>query len=259
MNLHRHPETVDMLAAEYVVGTLRGGARRRLQRYAERDPVIRRAMNDWENRLAPMAELASARMPPVRVWQAIEEQLGFAARRQLEARANEAARPAPRSWFENLAFWRGWAIGITALAAIALVLAVRGLLPPGTTQPVEPPQVAGQPALAITHVAVLSDKKSDAVILISWDSTHSAVKLHRLTDAAPPAGKTMQLWGLPASGHPVSLGVIPDHGDVTLPTGQQEPQQFPALAVSIEPPGGSPNPNGPTGPVVFSGKLLPVS
>ncbi|CAG4888133.1 anti-sigma factor [Paraburkholderia saeva] len=259
MDLHRHPETVDMLAAEYVVGTLRGGARRRLQRYAEHDPVIRRAVNDWESRLAPMTELAPARMPPARVWQAIEEQLGFAARRQLEARTTQAARPEPRTWFENLAFWRGWAIGITALAAVALVLAVRGLLPHGPTQPVEAPQVAGQPALAITHVAVLSDKKSDAVILISWDSAHAAVRLHRLTDAAPPAGKTLQLWGLPASGHPVSLGVMPDHGDATLPTGQQKPQHYPALAVSIEPVGGSPNPNGPTGPVVFSGKLLPVS
>ncbi|MGF6776957.1 anti-sigma factor [Paraburkholderia sp. GAS334] len=259
MDLHRYPETVDMLAAEYVVGTLRGGARRRLQRYAEHDSAIRRAVSDWENRLAPIAGLAPARMPPARVWQAIEEQLGFAARRQLEARAAEAARPEPRSWFDNLAFWRGWAIGITALAAIALVLAVRGLLPPGPTQPAQPPTVAQQPVPAISHVAVLSNKDAQAVMLISWDSAHSSVKLHRLSDAAPPSGKTMQLWGLPANGHPVSLGVMPDHGDATMPAGQQQPQQYPALAVSIEPSGGSPDPDGPTGPVVFSGKLLPVS
>jgi anti-sigma-K factor RskA len=44
-----------------------------------------------------------------------------------------------------------------------------------------------------------------------------------------------------------------------MPAGQQQPQQYTALAVSIEPSGGSPNPDGPTGPVVFSGKLLPVS
>jgi anti-sigma-K factor RskA len=259
MNLHRYPELVDRLAAEFVIGTLRGGARRRLQRYADHDPVIQRAVLDWERRLAPMAELVPSHLPPARVWQAIEEQLGFAARRQLESRAADAARPAQperRLWFESLAFWRGWAIGVTALAAIALVLAVRGLLP---VSPTQAPTVAQQPEAAITHVAVLNNKESQAVMLISWDSAHSTVKLHRLSDAAPPAGRSMQLWGVPASGHPVSLGVMPDHGDGTMPAGQQQPQQYTALAVSIEPSGGSPNPNGPTGPVVFSGKLLPVS
>jgi anti-sigma-K factor RskA len=264
MNLHRYPELLDRLAAEFVIGTLRGGARRRLQRYAEHDPVIRRALQDWERRLAPMAELGPAAMPPTRVWQAIEEQLGFAARRQLESRAAEAAHPTPparperRPWFESLSFWRGWAIGVTALAALAFVLAVRGILPLSPTQPT-PPTVAQQPETTISHVAVLSDKDAQAVMLVSWDAARAKVKLHRLTDAAPPAGRSMQLWGLPANGHPVSLGVMPDHGDGTMPAGEQQPQQYPMLAVSIEPSGGSPNPNGPTGPVVFTGKLLPVS
>ncbi|MGD7278606.1 anti-sigma factor, partial [Ralstonia pseudosolanacearum] len=30
----------------------------------------------------------------------------------------------------------------------------------------------------------------------------------------------------------------------------------PALAVSVEPRGGSPDPNGPTGPVIFKGALI---
>ncbi|MBV8627056.1 MAG: anti-sigma factor [Paraburkholderia sp.] len=268
MNLHRYPELVDRLAAEFVIGTLRGGARRRLERYADHDPVIRRAVQEWEHRLAPMAELTPAATPPARVWEAIEEQLGFAARRQLEARAAEAARPTPpvretvperRSWFESLSFWRGWAIGVTALAAIAFVLAVRGLVPLAPNAPGPATTVAQQPEAEISHVAVLSNKETQAVMLISWDSAHGKVKLHRLTDAAPPAGHSMQLWGLPVNGHPVSLGVMPDHGDGTMPAGQQQPQQYPVLAVSIEPSGGSPDPNGPTGPVVFTGKLLPVS
>lgn len=33
-------------------------------------------------------------------------------------------------------------------------------------------------------------------------------------------------------------------------------RQVPALAISVEPRGGSPNPQGPTGPVVFKGALI---
>lgn len=32
--------------------------------------------------------------------------------------------------------------------------------------------------------------------------------------------------------------------------------RVPALAVSVEPRGGSPDPNGPTGPVIFKGALI---
>jgi anti-sigma-K factor RskA len=34
---------------------------------------------------------------------------------------------------------------------------------------------------------------------------------------------------------------------------------FPALAVSVEPPGGSPNPDGPTGPVIYTGRVIPAA
>ncbi len=55
MNLNRYPQLVDLLAAEYVLGTLRGGARRRFQRYADHDMVIRRAVDEWQRRISPMA------------------------------------------------------------------------------------------------------------------------------------------------------------------------------------------------------------
>jgi anti-sigma-K factor RskA len=117
MNLHRYPQLVDLLAAEYALGTLRGGARRRLRQYAEHDVVIRRSLEEWQHRLEPMAELVPARMPSPAVWEAIERRLGLAAARSAAPRQPAAsARPA-RNWFDNLAFWRGWAIGVTALAA----------------------------------------------------------------------------------------------------------------------------------------------
>ena len=78
MNLTRYPQLVDLLAAEYVLGTLRGGARRRFQTYAERDTAVRGAVDEWQRRISPMAELAEPRMPPAAVWDAIERRLSQA-------------------------------------------------------------------------------------------------------------------------------------------------------------------------------------
>ncbi|RKE38311.1 anti-sigma-K factor RskA [Paraburkholderia sp. BL23I1N1] len=264
MNLHRYPQLVDMLAAEYVLGTLRGGARRRFQRYADHDPAIRQAIEEWQRRISPLAELAEPRMPPAAVWDAIERRLGLSSVREV---AREAARPRSvvetparpsGNIFENLAFWRGWAIGVTGFAAVAVVVAVRSLLPSGAT-PASAPTVAQQPETAVSHVAVLNDKETHPVMLVVWDEAHATMTLHPLGRVDLPAGRAMELWGIPANGHPVSLGMLPDSASGKVTAGQQKPENYDALAVSIEAPGGSPDHNVPTGPVVFSGKLLPVS
>ena len=260
MNLTRYPQLIDMLAAEYVLGTLRGGARRRFQRYAEHDPSIRRAVDEWQRRISPMAELAAPRMPSAAVWEAIERRLGLTSAREAarpRAVAEVPARPS-RGLFGNLAFWRGWAIGVTVLAAVAVVVAVRSLLPSSTTPPAAP-TVAQQPEVTVSHVAVLNNQDAHPVMLVAWDETHSTMTLHPLGKLDLPPGRAMELWGIPASGHPVALGMLPDNGSGKVTAGQQKPESYAALAVSIEAPGGSPNPNAPSGPVVFSGKLLPVS
>jgi anti-sigma-K factor RskA len=65
---------------------------------------------------------------------------------------------------------------------------------------------------------------------------------------ALPAGKTYQLWLVPASGAPLSAGLIaPDaQGNATVhfPTPQNTPDKVAALAVTLEPEGGVPAPTG---------------
>jgi anti-sigma-K factor RskA len=75
--------------------------------------------------------------------------------------------------------------------------------------------------------------------------------------ATVPAGKSLELWMLPDGSAPKSLGVIPDSGvgRVTLPAAPDVAlANVPALAVSLEPAGGSPT-GAPTGPVLYSGKV----
>jgi anti-sigma-K factor RskA len=72
MNLGKHPELLDRLAAGYALGTLRGGARRRLEFYSRQSATVRTATLLWQERLAAFAELPAPIEPNPRVWQRIE-------------------------------------------------------------------------------------------------------------------------------------------------------------------------------------------
>ena len=47
---YSRPELADRLAAEYVLGTLRGPARRRFEALLPAHPALNRAMLDWQRR-----------------------------------------------------------------------------------------------------------------------------------------------------------------------------------------------------------------
>ncbi|TYZ50174.1 hypothetical protein C2U35_12155 [Ralstonia solanacearum] len=103
------------------------------------------------------------------------------------------------------------------------------------------------------RVAVLQDAQAQAAVLVTWDARTGTLSLKRL-DATPlTSQQALQLWALPPDGHPRSLGVIGHQRAMRLMPAQPL-ARVPALAVSVEPRGGSPDPNGPTGPVIFKGR-----
>lgn len=67
--------------------------------------------------------------------------------------------------------------------------------------------------------------------------------------------QALQLWALPQGGKPISLGVLGHAREVRLPL-DALPANIAALAVSVEPPGGSPQRDAASGPVVFQGPLI---
>ena len=67
-------ELVDRLAAEYVLGTLRGRARRRFERWFV-SPQVGSLVKAWEGRLAGFEPPLERVTPPATVWRGIENKL----------------------------------------------------------------------------------------------------------------------------------------------------------------------------------------
>ena len=254
MNYRNKPELQERLAAEYALGTLRGAARGRFQRWMREDAAIALAVARWEGRLAPMAAAVTAVEPPARVWRAVKERLG--------ASGERAGRdgPAPRGLWESLAFWRH--LGLAASGMAAALLAAIVLIAPQPPQPAPPPVVLRAPSngMAASYLAVLSDPKTQKpFIVVSAGRNSNDLWVKALDPAIHVAGKSLELWALPAGQAPKSLGLVAAADKMAAiklaAPADRSLGDVPALAVSLEPSGGSPT-GAPTGPVLFSGPCV---
>jgi anti-sigma-K factor RskA len=235
MNLSRpdRRERLDRLAAEYALGTSPARVRRRLARIARHDRVVADVLTAWERRLAVLAEPVPAMTPSPRVWARITSQLGLDTRPPAEA--------PPLRWWQRLGVWRGLAAACF-VAAVALGIS----------------QLARTPAPAAAPIVVVlagSDAKPGLIATAARNDRFLTVK--PVANTAAPAGRVFELWALPQGGAPSSLGVIPAGAIVQVPLqapAQEALTNIPALAVSVEPTGGSPT-GQPTGPVLYSGTI----
>jgi len=231
MNL-RDPERADALAGEYVLGTLRGRARQRFERLARTERIVADAVRGWEERLLPLAEALSPIAPPSRVWAAILARI----------RSAPAAPRARSLLWTPVGWWRGLAlVGLATSLALAVAL-LKPAPPEGTLVVV----LAGQdarPALVATSARA---------------SRYLTVKAIAPVAVAPD--RALELWMLPAQGNPRSLGLLSmvspaGVARIELPAAaDQALQNIPALAISLEPVGGS-RTGLPTGPVLYTGPV----
>ncbi len=248
MNIAGNERLLDKLAAEYVLGTLKGGARRRYERWLRSDPSVRRATAEWQDRLHPMAEFSTAVEPPAQVWRAITASLGLQAKATAASPAANTIGERRAFWRglrDDLSFWRGLGMASTAMAAILIgVLATR----------------APQPAAPVSSfVAMLADDNAQPVAVVTGDEKNHRLTVKLVLPQNVAADKSLELWAVPKSGAPRSLGLLAANGSISLPLPTDAtPQTIGLLAVSLEPKGGSPNPNSPTGPIIFKGAWLAI-
>ena len=215
----------DMMAAELALGLLDG---------EERAVALRRVLSDrgfaaevewWRRHLADLLD----DYPSVPVPEGLIDRIAM------------ASRPKPRSRLKTLI-----PAGLAVAAAVLLVLFLRPVPVP------EAPSQASPPTIMIA--ALTPTGKDVAPFGATVDLRRGELRVAAI-DLAPP-GKSAQLW-LIKDGTPHSLGLLARSGAtrIALPKAERSGMRSGAvLAVSIEPPGGSPKPT-PTGPVVASGAL----
>lgn len=247
MSLEFEPhEERDLRAAEYVLGLLEGEALMGARGALTTDADFAAAVAAWERRLAPMFDGIEDVPPPAELWGRIEQALGASGSQALDNIIRLRKR-------ERL--WKGYAAAMTALAAgLALFLGLR-VAQPEAPVPQQPAPAAEAPAL----VAALASEAGDASLAVTVAADRRSV-LVTPTRIAAVADHSHELWLIPASGTPVSLGVIAPGAPRrhSIPAALiNEVHAETALAVSVEPTGGSPT-GQPTGPVIASAPLRQI-
>ena len=227
---YSRPERADRLAAAYATGVLRGGARARFEALLPSHPALRGALRQWQERLMPLTAVIPPQIPPARVWRRIEAVL-FA-----KNTAVAGAADAPLAWWRRLALWQGLSAAAT-MAALSLAALLAN--PPAQTP----------------LVVVLSSAGDGAkpAFVASFNADGRSVVTRPLVPVSVDAQRSLELWAVPASGAPRSLGLISAQGASVVQRGRVD-RNTAALAVTLEPAGGSPTGKA-TGPIVYVGKL----
>lgn len=227
MAAHRPSEDLlDRLSAEYVLGTLHGGARRRFERQLQADPTLQRRVLQWQQRLLPLDAGVAPAAAGDALWARIE-------RRAFGAAPAVAAPARTTPWWQRL---------FAPLPAGALAL---GLLL-GAVGPTLWPLLGGTAAtdtqLPESYVGVLATADGRPGLIVSSLRRGQVVDVKRLAAVPVPPGQVLMLWSLDAQGVAQAIGPLPQGAFVSVPLAQPAEALFQRaveLAVSLEPAAGA--------------------
>jgi anti-sigma-K factor RskA len=235
-----YPEPAS-LAAEYALGLLAGDRLRDARALERSDSDFAAEVARWRGRFTPLHSETQEIAPPADLWSRIE------AATLDHTSANDNVQVLRR----RLRIWRSAAGGFAAVAAcLALVL----VFEPKTR--VAPLSQLHAPTSATPLVALLGDKGAMKVVA-SWDPAARQLIIAVPGDLPSSPAHSNQLWVIPPDGKPRSLGTMQSDRQMHVRLADALArllQQGATIAISVEPPGGSPT-GAPTGPVVASGAL----
>jgi anti-sigma-K factor RskA len=215
------PDNLDLIAAEYVLGTLTGAARRRFARRLARDPFAARRVRAWEDRFALLALRLAPVVPRPEVWEGVSRRIGDAGGRG--------------------GSWRRLAAVLAVLAVLGFGWAIWDQLRPREPQ----------------AIALLASEAGTALWQVALAADGGSLEVEAVGDVSVPDARSRELWALPADAAPVSLGLMPASGRVRLALDDRQRTALALaanVAVSDEPAGGSPT-GAPTGAVLYVAPL----
>ena len=283
-----HSEDHIALAAEYALGTLDADERTQVEAMMAVDDDFTAVVHAWEFRLGVLNQMVGAVEPRPELWDRIKTAIGEAEPQppiELPETpppvAAEAARGEPVAAFPMPVIddsnvirlslqarrWRNVAAAMAALAAalVAMLSAqvYRPDLLPGALRPKPRIQVVEvktpvPAASAAQFVALLQKDSASPAFILTVDAVTKNFTVRRV-GATPEPGKSFELWIVSDKlQRPRSLGVIGGNDFTVRPalaSYDSDTVNRATYAVSVEPEGGSPT-DAPTGPVVFTGKLI---
>ncbi len=236
-------DDLDMLAAEFVLGTLDARERASVAMRRHREPDLEALIVAWEQRLGALANEVEPVTPTAGLYERIEQTINALEKQQTGNAGDERASVA--SLNKRLRRWQ-WS---TALASAAAMVLVAVLV-------FEPAQEQGPQSF----VAVFQENDQQPAFMLSVDLTKREMHIRPVT-AEPMQGKSYQLWIKADSLGPTprSVGVLNANlklDRTALRDYDPELLKEATFGISIEPEGGSPT-GQPTGPAIH-GYLYPT-
>ncbi|OOG46819.1 anti-sigma factor [Rhodanobacter sp. C01] len=225
--------------AEYVLGVLDADARAEVAHEVMASDEAATAVALWQRRLLPLADTIADVAPAPYVWARIRDEL------QLDAPPPAVVATRKGLW-NNLALWHWLGIGASAVAVALLVMMG---LPSRAPTPVE---------ANVSYMAATIQQDNGST---GWTATMDPQRGRMVVVPGSPVafapGHAPELWLIPAGGKPIAIGMITLDKATTLtlaPALLAKLDTTAILAVSVEPPGGSPT-SQPTGAVVAKGAI----
>jgi anti-sigma-K factor RskA len=234
MSSDQDPDAMDLLAGEYVLGTLDADQRREIEARLAQEPLLRLAIEQWEDRLLPLTERTRAITPSDLLWRRIERSLdgGMPVHEQPRALS---------SWWNALPLWRGLAAtGLVASLLLGSLLANRS---------------TPAPQFMVVLVAP-GDRAPGWVVQASMSRELQLIPLEAMV---VPAGKALEFWTKADDWQgPVSLGLVEPGRSLQVPLDDLPPLQPNQLfELTLESKNGSAT-GKPTGPIQFIGRAVKV-
>ena len=224
MNYQR-PQLLEELAAQYVLGTLRGPARRRFERYCAHNANALHAVRRWEDRLVDLLAGVVPVAPSTLVWDRIK----FRVRRDKRAAAEDA-------------YSRRSVTGVSRRPRASRRSRSRSACGPASAR------------AARSRSQGSWSEQQGQLWSIEAPRNRGELRVAATDNLALDPARAYELWALPGDGAaPVSLGLMPKSGRGTLELSDAQRvalSRSRQVAISLEPPGGSPT-GAPTGPVLF--------
>lgn len=244
-------EDLDMLAAEFVLGTLESQERAAVQQRRLEEPELDELILGWEQRLAPLGHEIGEINPGPDLFGRIEERLNELETAQNRAdTATESAIQLPAielmALKRRIRRWQ-WSTGLASAAALVFCALLLTRPAPEPTQQ--------------SFVAVFQHDDQQPAFMLSVDLQNLSLTVTPVTAEAQP-GKSYQLWIKADSlgPNPRSVGVLNANMELAPDSlAKYDPALLKqaTFGISVEPEGGSPT-GQPTGPAIH-GYLYPAS